>query len=153
MTYLFGNILLVSSAQMWLMFGLDICLVVVILLYYKHFEAIAFDEEFARLRGLPVTRLYLVLVCLIAVSVVLLVQLVGLILVIALLTLPAAIAQQYVYNIGRMMILSTVMTAVFCLSGLALSYGPDLPAGATIVLVAATAYLASTFLLKWRARS
>ena len=53
MTYLFGNILLVSSAQMWLMFGLDICLVVVILLYYKHFEAIAFDEEFARLRGLP----------------------------------------------------------------------------------------------------
>lgn len=153
MTYLFGNILLVSSAQMWLMFGLDVCLVVVILLYYKHFEAIAFDEEFARLRGLPVTRLYLVLVCLIAVSVVLLVQLVGLILVIALLTLPAAIAQQYVYNIGRMMILSTVMTAVFCLSGLALSYGPDLPAGATIVLVAATAYFASTFLLKWRARS
>lgn len=153
MTYLFGNILLVSPAQMWLMLGLDVCLAVIILLYYKHFEAIVFDEEFARLRGLPVTLLYLMLLCLIAVSVVLLVQIVGLILVIALLTLPAAIAQQYVYNIGRMMVLSAGMTALFCLSGLALSYGPDLPAGATIILVAAAAYLASTFLLKWRSHS
>lgn len=151
MTYLFGNILLVSPGQVWLMLALNLCLVVVILLYFKQFEAIAFDEEFARLRGLPVTALYLVLLCLIAVSVVVLVQIVGLILVIALLTLPAAIAQQYVHNIAHMMVLSTVVTALFCVSGLALSYGPDLPAGATIILVAAAAYLVSTFVFKWRA--
>lgn len=151
-TYLFGNILLVSPGQVWLMLGLDICLVVIILLYYKQFEAISFDEEFARLRGLPVTALYLALLCLIAVSVVLLVQIVGLILVIALLTLPAAIAQQHVYNVARMMLLATILTAVFCTTGLALSYGPDLPAGATIILVAVSAYLGSTFLVKWRGR-
>ncbi|MBS1269617.1 MAG: Manganese transport system membrane protein MntB [Gammaproteobacteria bacterium] len=151
MTYLFGNILLVSSAQLWLMLGLNVFLVVIILLYFKHFEAIAFDEEFARLRGSPVTALYLLLLCLIAVSVVLLVRIVGLILVIALLTLPAAIARQYVYNVAHMMVLSTGATAVFCLAGLALAYGPDLPAGATIVLVAAAAYLVSTVVAKWRA--
>ncbi len=150
MTYLFGNILLVSPGQIWLMLALNLCLVVVILLYFKQFEAIAFDEEFARLRGLPVTALYLVLLCLIAVSVVVLVQIVGLILVIALLTLPAAISQQYVYNIAHMMVLSTIITALFCVSGLALSYGPDLPAGATIILVAAFAYLASTLVARWR---
>lgn len=150
MTYLFGNILLVSPGQIWLMLALNLCLVVVILLYFKQFEAIAFDEEFARLRGLPVTALYLVLLCLIAVSVVVLVQIVGLILVIALLTLPAAISQQYVYNIAHMMVLSTIITALFCVSGLALSYGPDLPAGATIILVAAFAYLGSTLVSRWR---
>lgn len=149
-TYLFGNILLVSPGQIWLMLILNVCLVVVILLYFKQFAAIAFDEEFARLRGLPVTALYLVLLCLIAVSVVVLVQIVGLILVIALLTLPAAIAQQYVYNIAHMMVFSTLATAVFCLAGLALSYGPDLPAGATIILVAALGYLVSTFIVRSR---
>jgi len=150
MTYLFGNILLVSPGQVWLMLALNLCLLAVVLAYFKQFEAIAFDEEFARLRGLPVTALYLILLCLIAVSVVVLVQIVGLILVIALLTLPAAIAQQYVYNIAHMMVLATIVTALFCLSGLALSYGPDLPAGATIILVAAAAYLLSTFVVKRR---
>lgn len=149
-TYLFGNILLVSPGQIWLMLALNLCLVGVILFYFKQFEAIAFDEEFARLRGLPVTALYLVLLCLIAVSVVVLVQIVGLILVIALLTLPAAIAQQYVYNIAHMMVLSATITAFFCLAGLSLSYSPDLPAGATIILVAAFGYLASTLAVKWR---
>lgn len=150
MTYLFGNILLVSPGQVWLMAGLNLLLVIVIVSYFKQFEAIAFDEEFARSRGLPVTALYLVLLCLIAVSVVVLVQIVGLILVIALLTLPAAIAQQYVYNIAYMMVTAMLVTALFCLAGLGLSYGPDLPAGATIILVAAAGYLASTLFVKWR---
>jgi len=151
MTYLFGNILLVSPGQIQLMLALNVAVVLVVLLYFKQFQAIAFDEEFARLRGLPVTTLYLALLCLVAVSVVVLVQVVGLILVIALLTLPAAIARHYVQNIGYMMVLSAGFTAVFCLTGLALSYGPDLPAGATIILVSAVAYLASTFLSKRRA--
>lgn len=152
MTYLFGNILLVSSTQLWMMAALDLCLVGVVLAFFKQFEAIVFDEEFARLRGLPVTLLYLGLMCLVAVSVVLLVQVVGLILVIALLTLPAAMARHYVYNIRPMMILSALITAAVCLTGLVVAYQPDLPAGATIILVAAGAYLASLFGVKWRRR-
>jgi zinc transport system permease protein len=152
MTYLFGNILLVTTQDLWLMVVLDIVLLLLVILYYRQFLAIAFDEEFARLRGVPVTLFYILLLCLVAVSVVLLIRIVGLILVIALLTLPAAIALQYVQTVGRMMIVATVLGAVFCALGLAVSYQPDLPAGATIILVAGVAYLFSTLLSSLRQR-
>ena len=144
MTYLFGNVLLVSNQQLFMMLLLNLILVIVIILFYKQFTAITFDEEFARLRGLPVTALYLLLLCLIAVSVVLIIQVVGLILVIALLTLPAAISQQYAHTMKKMMALAVVLGILFCLCGLALSYSTDAPSGATIILVTATAYLVST---------
>ena len=144
MTYLFGNVLLVSTDQLLMMLVLNIVLVGVIVLFYKQFTAITFDEEFARLRGLPVTALYLLLLCLIALSIVLMIQIVGLILVIALLTLPAAIAQHYVNTLQRMMVLAVVLGMVFCLFGLGFSYSADVPSGATIILVTACAYLLST---------
>lgn len=144
MTYLFGNVLLVSNEQLWMMLLLNLILVTVIVLFYKQFTAITFDEEFARLRGLPVTALYLLLLCLIAVSVVLIIQVVGLILVIALLTLPAAVSQQYVHTMKKMMVLAVALGMIFCLVGLALSYWADAPSGATIILVTAAAYLIST---------
>ncbi len=152
MTYLFGNILLVTSKDLWLMMALDVVLLLLVMLFYRQFLAVAFDEEFARLRGVPVALFYMLLLCLVAVSVVLLIQIVGLILVIALLTLPAAIALHYVQTIGRMMIVATFLGALFCVSGLAVSYQPDLPAGATIILVAGVAYLLSTVLSSLRQR-
>ena len=147
MTYLFGNVLLVSKQQLLMMLVLNVILVALIVSLYKQFAAISFDEEFARLRGLPVTTLYLLLLCLIAVSVVLMIQVVGLILVIALLTLPAAVAQQYVHSMKRMMVFAVLLGMMFCLFGLALSYSADLPSGATIILLTAVAYLLSTL---WR---
>jgi len=149
MTYLFGNILLVPERELWTMLGLDLFLMLMVGLLYRQFLAVSFDEEFARLRGLPVTVLYLLLLCLVAVTVVLLIQVVGLILVIALLTLPAAIAGQHVQTLGRMMLLATLLGAAFTSSGLALSYGPDLPPGATIILVAGAAYVVSTLYHHW----
>ncbi len=152
MTYLFGNILLVTTWDLWLMAALDVVLLVLVALYYRQFLAVAFDEEYARLRGVPVTLFYMLLLCLVAVSVVLLIRVVGLILVIALLTLPAAIALHYVNTVGRMMIVATVLGALFCTVGLAASYQPDLPAGATIILVAGVAYLLSMLLSSLRQR-
>jgi zinc transport system permease protein len=146
MSYLFGNILLVSSQDLWLMVVVDLVLVTTVLLFYRQFMAVSFDEEFARLRGLPVTFFYLLLLCMVALTVVLLIQVVGLILVIALLTLPAAIAIQYVNTLSRIMLVAVLLGALFTTSGLALSYQPDLPAGATIILVAGAAYLLSTLL-------
>ena len=90
--YLFGNILLVPTESLWFMATLDGLLLLLVLAYHRQFLAVAFDEEFARLRGVRVTVFYLLLLCLIAITVVLLIQVVGLILVIALLTLPAAVA-------------------------------------------------------------
>ena len=143
MSYLFGNILMVTDQSLWLMAALDLLVLGSVLSFYRPFMAVSFDEEFARLRGVPVTFFYLLLLCLVAVTVVLLIQVVGLILVIALLTLPAAIAGQYVHTLGRMMLLATLLGMFFTLAGLALSYEPDLPSGATIILVAGSSYLLS----------
>jgi zinc transport system permease protein len=145
MSYLFGNILMVRREDLLLMAMLDAAIVAVVLLFRKQLVAVAFDEEFARLRGVPVDRIYLLLLVTVAVTVVLLIQVVGLILVIALLTLPAAVASQYAGTLGRIMALATVLGALFTSGGLAASYAPDLPAGATIILLAGIVYLASTF--------
>jgi zinc transport system permease protein len=143
MSYLFGNILLVPQSSLWFMAALDAVLLLIVGLFHRQFLAVVFDEEFARLRGIPVTFYYLLLLLLVAVTVVLLIQVVGLILVLALLTLPAAIAGHYVHSLGRMMLLATLIGAAVSISGLALSYEPDLPAGATIVLVAGAVYILS----------
>lgn len=143
MSYLFGNILLVSTQDLWFMVILNVILVGIIGLFYRQFLAVIFDEEFARLRGIPVNFFYLLLLCLIAVTVVLLIHVVGLILVIALLTLPAAIAGHYIHSLGGMMLAATLLGSVFTTGGLALSYGPDLPAGPTIILLAGFCYVLS----------
>lgn len=145
MSYLFGNILMVQPQDIGLMALLDLLVIVTVVLFYRQFMAVSFDEEFARLRGVPVTFFYLLLLCMVAVTVVLLIQVVGLILVIALLTLPAAIASHYVKSLGKMMLLATLLGGLFTSLGLALSYKPDLPAGATIILLAGVVYILSLF--------
>jgi zinc transport system permease protein len=146
MSFLFGNILLVPRRELWIMAGLDLVLILTVMLFYRQLLAVTFDEEFARLRGVPVAFFYLLLLCLVAVTVVLLIQVVGLILVIALLTLPAAIAGHYVHSLGGMMLIATLLGGVFTSAGLALSYGPDLPAGPTMILLAGSVYVVSAVL-------
>jgi zinc transport system permease protein len=143
MSYLFGNILMISDGDLYLMALLDGVILMLVTLFYKVFLAVSFDEEFARLRGLPVGFFYLLLLCMVALTVVLLIRVVGLILVIALLTLPAAIAGQYLRSLWRMMVLATLLGVLFSSAGLAVSYGPDLPAGATIIILAGSVYLIS----------
>ncbi len=152
MSFLFGNILLVPRREIWFMVGLDLALIVTVALFYRQLLAVTFDEEFARLRGVPVAFFYLLLLCLVAVTVVLLIQVVGLILVIALLTLPAAIAGHYVHSLGSMMLIATLLGGVFTSAGLALSYGPDLPAGPTMVLLAGSVYVGSALLSRFLSR-
>ena len=141
MSYLFGNILVISSMDIWLIAVLDLVVAVITLLFYRQFQAVCFDEEFSRLRGLRVEFHYLLLLCLTALTVVLLVTVVGIVMVIALLTLPAAIAGFFSRSLWQMMLLATVFCAVLTTSGLALSYGPDFPAGATIIVLAGASYL------------
>ncbi len=151
MSNLFGNILLVPTESLWFMATLDGLLLLLVLAYHRQFLAVAFDEEFARLRGIPVTFFYLLLLVMVAVTVVLLIQVVGLILVLALLTLPAAIAGHYVHSLGLMMLIATLIGGALNLAGLALSYGPDLPAGPTIILVAGGLYVTSALLSRFLA--
>lgn len=144
MSYLFGNILMVSPADIYLIGALDALVLIIGLTFYNQLLAVCFDEEFARLRGINVELFYLLLLCLTALTVVILVNVVGIILVIALITLPAAVAGHFTHTLWRMMILATIFSAIFTIIGLAVSYGPNLPAGAMIIVVAGTVYLAVT---------
>ncbi|MGB5832344.1 MAG: metal ABC transporter permease [Thiohalocapsa sp.] len=152
MSFLFGNILLVPARELWFMAALDLLLLLTVGLFYRQFVAVAFDEEFARLRGVPVAFFYLLLLVLVAVTVVLMIQVVGLILVIALLTLPAAVAGQWTGSLAGMMLVATGLGAMLTGGGLALSYAPDLPAGPTIILLAGALYMLSAVAAGLRAR-
>ena len=153
MSFLFGNILMIASEDLYWIAGLDLIILVIVFLFYKQFIAVSFDEEFARLRGIPVERFYLLFLSLVALTVVILIQIVGLILVIALLTLPAAIAGLYVRSLSLMMILAALFGMIFTTGGLAISYQPDLPPGPTIILLAGAFYLVSLILNRIKRKS
>jgi len=143
MSYLFGNILLITKADIWLILLLDLIIMAVISLFFSKLVAICFDEEYAKLRGIKVELYYLLLLLLTALTVVLMVRIVGIVMVIALLTLPAGIASMIVRRLRPMMIWATILCGIFITIGLALSYGMDWPTGPTIIIFAGIVYLAT----------
>lgn len=145
-SYLFGNILTVPSLELIIMLVLDLVIILTVFFFHREFLAMSFDEEFSTVVGVPARSLYLLLLCLVALSVVVLIKVVGVILVIALLTIPATIAKQFTYNVKKLMLFSSLIGIVLNVAGLWLSYTLDLASGATIVLVLVAAFVVSTFL-------
>ncbi len=143
MSYLFGDILMVTRQDIWLIAALDVVVLAFCLLFYRPLLAVCFDEEHARVRGLPVDAYYLVLLCLVALTVVLLVTVVGLVMVIALLTLPIAVAGQVARRLWSVMAFASGLSVALTLAGQAIAYEATLPAGATIILLAGGVYLLS----------
>jgi zinc transport system permease protein len=113
---------------------------------YKEFLAISFDEEYARISGLKTLALDLVMLCLIALTVVIMVRVVGIVMVIALLTIPAAVARSFSQSLFRMMVVGTLFSILFSIAGLWLSWVFDLSSGATIIMVAALVFLINALL-------
>ncbi len=151
-SYLFGNILTVSLADLFLMLALDAVIIGIVMAFYKEFLTLSFDEEFGKVVGVPVEVLYFILLGMIALTVVLLIRVVGIILVIALLTIPAALARQFTCDLRKMMLLATMFGAIFTFGGLWLSYVFDLASGATIILLSGIVMLAGFGLSRLRAR-
>ncbi|GGP68928.1 metal ABC transporter permease [Shewanella saliphila] len=141
MSYLFGNILMIGTADLQHMAVLDAVIVILMLLFYDKFLVISFQPELAKLRGIRVRAYHTLLLILISLTVVLLTQVVGLVMVIALLTLPAATALHFAQRLWIAMLIATSLCFLFTVSGIALSYGPELPAGATVIQVAGGTYL------------
>jgi zinc transport system permease protein len=153
MSYLLGNLLMVTPGQLVVMAALDAALLLACLLLWRPLVATVFDEEFARLRGLPTLAIELAVLVAVALAVVVLVQSVGLVLVMALLTLPAATALLCSTTLGRVMLLACAIAAVEIAVGLAVAFETDSPAGAVIVLGAAFVYLGALLLRRLRARA
>lgn len=146
LSYLFGNILTVPTTDLYLMLLLDVVILVTVYLFQREFLALSFDEEFSTVVGMPAEAIYLLLLALVALSVVVLIKVVGVILIIALLTIPAAISREYTNQLGQMMILSVALGIILTTGGLILSYLFNLASGATIVLFMALAFLISSLL-------
>jgi len=143
MSYLFGSILTVPDADIWIMLAVGVMILGVVTYFYHDYLALSYDEEFAKIRGVPVKALYFLLIGMLAVSIVFIIQVVGLILVIALLTIPPYIAEKYSQSLSVMMVLSSLLSAFFTVIGLWLSYAYNLTSGASIILVAGTGFLLS----------
>jgi zinc transport system permease protein len=141
MGYLFGDILLVTSNDVWIVLAMDALVVVLGLGFYPKLLALCFDEEFAELRGVRTKLLYMLLLCLTAITVVLLVRVVGIVLVIALLTLPAAVAGHFAHRLWQMMAVAVLCCMTFVTAGIAVSFPLELPSGPVIILIAGAAYL------------
>jgi len=152
-SYLFGNILTVPFFDLMLMLILDVVIVALVVTLYKGFLYLAFDEEFSTVSGVPAERLYLLLLCLVALTVVVLIRVVGIILVIALLTIPAALARQFTYSLKKMMLLAILAGIIFTFSGLWISYALNLASGATIILVSGTILFISLGINRLRRRT
>ncbi|MDD3246728.1 MAG: metal ABC transporter permease [Methanosarcina sp.] len=140
MTYLFGNILTVPRFDLYLMLVIDIVIVCAVYLFYKEFLSLCFDEEFTTVQGVPTEKLYLFLLCIIALTIVVLIKVVGIILVIALLTIPATLSRKFTNNLKKMMFISIAFGTVISVTGIGLSYALDVPSGATIILVLSLVY-------------
>lgn len=149
MSYLFGAILSVSTEDLYAISAVLGIIFLFVLRFYKQLLAMSFDAQFAKLRGVNVKFLYFALVLMTALGVVIIIRAVGLILVIALLTIPPYIAERFTNSLSYMMVLSSLLSALFCLSGLYLSYTLNLSSGACIILVATTLFFIQMVMRKF----
>jgi zinc transport system permease protein len=140
MSYLFGSILTVPGSDLWVMLVVGILIAFFVAYFYNDLLAISYDEEFARIRGVPIRALYFAMIGLLAVTIVMVIQIVGLILVIALLTIPPFIVEKYAKSLFQMMAGASLLGAIFTVSGLWLSYAFNLTSGACIILVSGVAF-------------
>ncbi len=138
------NILLISGRDLVLMAGLSALVVAGAWRFYPQIEASAFDEEFARTRGVRTDAVFLAVLAVVAVSVVLLQTFVGIVMVIAMLTLPSGTAGFAARNLRGMMVLASLLSALFSVGGLALSWRTDLPSGAVVVVLSGAVFLGAS---------
>jgi ABC-type Mn2+/Zn2+ transport system permease subunit len=153
--YLFGSILAVTMQDLWITLSLGAGVLMVVVLFFKELLFVTFDAETAQAVGVPATRVYFLLISLIALTVVLSIKVVGIVLVSALLVTPAAAAYQLTEDFRRMMALAVVIGVGSTVGGLLLSYQLNTASGATIVLLATLVFFAAAAISprRWRRKA
>ncbi|KUG03195.1 zinc abc transporter, inner membrane permease protein znub [hydrocarbon metagenome] len=148
-SYLFGDILTVSRLDLIITVIMNSIIVITIIMFFNAFKTYLFDEEFAQVVGLPIVLLETMTYVLIALTVVVLIRVVGIMLIIALLTAPPSIARQFTYSLHHTMLLSIALGIIFCLGGLWVSYTMGIPSGAAIIVIAVSSYFLVSLLKTW----
>ncbi len=145
LSYLFGNILLIGQSDLILLAILDVFIIILVWKFYPQLEATSFDEEFARVRGINADLVFVIILIVTAVAIVLLQTFVGIVMVIAMLTLPSGTAGFSARSMLSMMGISTIYSALFSTTGLMVGWYLDIPTGATVVLVSGAVFLIFSF--------
>ncbi len=141
MSYLFGNILIVSDSDLLLVGILDIVVIIIGVLFFNKLQASSFDQEYTSIRGGTPNFYYFMILILTAITVVLMTTVVGIVMVIALLTIPSAISSLFNKRLAPIIISTVFLTMIFSTSGITLSYLTDTPSGPVIILIAGAVYL------------
>ena len=152
MSFLFGSLLTVPTDLLYWMGAFLVLILGAVIVCFQKFLAISYDPEFARVRGIPVLNYYMLLIALVALTVVIAVQAVGMILVIALLTIPAYVAESYAKNLTQMMLLSVGLSLLLVVVGLLLACHLNFVVGPTIIICGVILYLLN-FVVKKLSRS
>ncbi len=141
-SYLFGNILLLKRTDIYLLMVLTAVILLTAILFYNRLLATAFDEEFTRVMGIRTMLLYIYMLVLVALTVVLLIKFMGIVLVLAMFTIPTSIVGKFTCDLRKIMLFSVLLSLLFVLSGIWLAFELDYETGATIVIEAAVVYFA-----------
>ncbi len=140
-SYLFGDILSVSTDTLWYMAAFTVVIILVLTTFYHHIMIYLFDESYAKAKGIPVHILKWMVYLMIPVGIIVVVKIVGIVLAIALLTIPSSIAKLYAKSLRNVIVHAVIISTVFCLSGLTLSYYISIPSGVCIILLSTVIYL------------
>ncbi len=147
-SYLFGDILTVSSVYIKIMVVLSIIILGIIFTAFNYWKAYLFDEEYLKVLGIDIKILEYILFIIISLSIVILIKVVGIILAIALLTIPPAISKLFTKDLKKIMGLSIIFGIILSFLGLYISYNFNIPSGSTIILVSVVSFLVVSFLKK-----
>lgn len=145
-SYLFGDILAVSTSDIYITAFLTVIIIFVIASLFPYWQAYLFDEEYLQVKGFDTKALEYILYILISIAIIIVVKVVGIVLIIALLTIPTSIAKMYSRNLRNLMFLSILISIIICLAGLYISYYIEIPSGATIILTGSLLYMVHYFI-------
>lgn len=143
--YLFGNILAITRGDLVLILVLAPVIFGLVLSLFKELLFLSFDEEVAQVSGVAVSPIYYFFLLAMAMTIVIAIKLIGIVLVSALLVLPAATARQLTANYRGLVLYSVAIGVISTVAGLFLSYQLNLASGATIVLFAGALFFTSLF--------
>ena len=144
MSVLFGSLLAIPRSDLFALAALDAVLALCAWRFRRELLAVAVDPEFAEVAGFPVRAFRIGMLSVLSLSVVLLMRVVGLVLLVAFLSIPGALAVRWTRSMGRAMLSAIALSLVFGLAGLAISWTFNLSTGACIIAVAGILYLATS---------
>ncbi|AEH53770.1 metal ABC transporter permease [Heyndrickxia coagulans] len=150
MNYLFGSVSAVSRADLWLILGIAVIVAAVILLLYKELFLLSFDEEYAKVSGIPAKTIHLLFMVLIALVISAAMRIVGIMLVSALITLPVAASIRISRGFKQTILFSVLFGEISVLGGLVTAFYLNLPPGGTIVMISIAILLLAVYMKRFR---